>query len=167
MRLTELVEREDDGKWRCGVCQWRCSLAVGETGRCLVRAATAEGIEALNHGMISAANFGPIEDHRLWHFFPDTQVLAIGGWVRSSASAEPKGWARAWDATTGLPITPELDHPRPVRHVALAPDGNLVCTTDADRLSALSGATRPNVDALVDEVLGAASFAERGQVSRS
>src|ERR671935_2008 len=27
MRLTELVEREDDGRWRCGVCQWRCSLA--------------------------------------------------------------------------------------------------------------------------------------------
>ena len=91
MRLTELVEREDGGQWHCGVCQWRCSLAEGETGRCLVRAATAEGIEALNDGMISAANFGPIEDHRLWHFFPNTQVLAIGGWLRlpSRSAARP------------------------------------------------------------------------------
>jgi pyruvate formate lyase activating enzyme len=80
MRLTELVESIAEGRHRCGVCQWRCSLAVGETGRCLVREATPEGLVALNDGMISAANFGPIEDHRLWHFFPDSQVLAIGGW---------------------------------------------------------------------------------------
>ncbi len=31
------------------------------------------------HGLISGAAIGPIEDHRLWHFFPDAQVLALGG----------------------------------------------------------------------------------------
>jgi pyruvate formate lyase activating enzyme len=91
MRLTELVEHEDSGKWRCGVCQWRCGLAVGETGHCLVRAATAEGIEAQHDGMISAANFGPIEEHRLWHFFPDTQVLAIGGWGYAFPADQQRG----------------------------------------------------------------------------
>ncbi len=80
MRLTELVEVEDGRRWRCGVCQWRCGLAPGETGRCMVRAAADAGIEVLNDGMISAATFGPVESHGLWHFFPDTQVLAIGGW---------------------------------------------------------------------------------------
>ena len=36
---------EGDGRWRCGVCQWRCSLAAGETGRCLVRTGAEDGIE--------------------------------------------------------------------------------------------------------------------------
>ena len=91
MRLTELVEHEDGGQWRCGVCQWRCGLAEGETGRCLVRVATADGIEAQHDGMISAANFGPIEEHRLWHFFPDTQVLAIGGWGYAFPADQQRG----------------------------------------------------------------------------
>lgn len=80
MQLIELVDRDAEGRLRCGVCQWRCSLAVGEAGRCDVRVASDAGIEVLNDGMISAANFGPVEDHRLWHFFPDTQTLALGSW---------------------------------------------------------------------------------------
>ena len=80
MRLTELVELTADGRRRCGVCQWRCELALGEAGRCLVRVAVEEGIEVRNDGLISGANFGPIEEHGLWHFLPDTQVLAVGGW---------------------------------------------------------------------------------------
>ncbi len=31
-------------------------------------------------GLISAAEIQPIETYRLWHFFPDTIVLAIGSW---------------------------------------------------------------------------------------
>lgn len=33
-----------------------------------------------NAGYISAAEVAAIERHRLWHFFPDTLALAIGGW---------------------------------------------------------------------------------------
>jgi pyruvate formate lyase activating enzyme len=91
MRLTELVELEADGTRRCGVCQWRCALAEGEVGRCLMRVATAEGIEVLNDGMISAATFSPIEEHRLWHFFPDTPVLAIGGWGYAFPADQQRG----------------------------------------------------------------------------
>src|SRR6266508_6452354 len=91
MRLTELVDPDTEGRVRCGVCQWRCSLAPGEAGRCEVRAASVAGIEVLNDGMISAANFGPIEDHRLWHFFPDTQVLAIGGWGYAFPADQQRG----------------------------------------------------------------------------
>jgi pyruvate formate lyase activating enzyme len=91
MRLTELVELEADGRWRCGVCQWRCSLATGETGRCLTRVATADGIEVINDGMISAATFGPVEDHRLWHFFPNSQVLTIGSWGYAFPTDQQRG----------------------------------------------------------------------------
>jgi pyruvate formate lyase activating enzyme len=91
MRFTELVELSADGRRRCDVCQWHCELAAGETGRCLVRVATEEGIEVLNDGMISAATFGPIEEHRLWHFFPDTPVLTIGGWGYAFPADQQRG----------------------------------------------------------------------------
>jgi pyruvate formate lyase activating enzyme len=79
-RLTELAVATSPGRWRCGVCQWHCELGEAETGRCLVRAGSAEGIVALNHALVSAAQVGPIEDHRLWHFFPGTPVLSVGSW---------------------------------------------------------------------------------------
>jgi pyruvate formate lyase activating enzyme len=91
MRLTDLVELEAGGRRRCGVCQWQCVLAAGETGRCLMRVAGDEGIEVINDGMISAATFSPIEEHRLWHFFPDSQVLTIGGWGYAFPADQGRG----------------------------------------------------------------------------
>ncbi len=78
--LATLAQPLADKAYQCLACQWRCTLTPGEIGRCQMRIGRAEGIELLNHGLISGAAIGPIEDYRLWHFFPDTTVLAIGGW---------------------------------------------------------------------------------------
>lgn len=67
-----------DGRIRCDVCQWRCELAPGAVGRCGVRSHTGQTISADAHSLISGATIGPIEDHRLWHFFPDAQVFSVG-----------------------------------------------------------------------------------------
>jgi pyruvate formate lyase activating enzyme len=91
MRLTELVEPIEGGGYRCGVCQWRCALAPGEAGRCLVRVGADDGIAVLNDGLISAAHVGLIEDHRLWHMLPGTQVLALGGWGYAFPADQPRG----------------------------------------------------------------------------
>jgi pyruvate formate lyase activating enzyme len=91
MRLTELVEPIADGQWRCGVCQWRCGLGPGEAGRCQVRVGGEAGIAVLNDGLISAAQVGPIEDHRLWHLLPGTQVLALGGWGYAFPADQQRG----------------------------------------------------------------------------
>lgn len=80
MRLTELIEPGQQGHSRCQVCQWRCELDVGQLGRCQMRQATPAGIEVLNDGLISAAQFVPIEELRLWHFFP-RHLGAGGGWL--------------------------------------------------------------------------------------
>ncbi|NOK60829.1 MAG: pyruvate formate-lyase [Chloroflexi bacterium AL-W] len=80
MRCTELTEHVTNGTWRCDVCQWGCQLADGDIGRCLVRTGNGQGITILNDGMISAAQVSPIEDHRIWHAFPNAPILAIGGW---------------------------------------------------------------------------------------
>src|SRR5690242_16450602 len=91
MRLTELVEPIADGRHRCDVCQWRCALGLGEPGRCMVRVGGQAGIAVLNDGLISAAQVGPIEDHRLWHLLPGTQVLAIGGWGYAFPADQQRG----------------------------------------------------------------------------
>ncbi len=91
MRLTDLVEPTSDGRYRCGVCQWGCTLGVGERGRCLVRAGTDAGIAVLNDGLISAAQVGPIEDHRLWHLLPASQVLSLGGWGYAFPEDQQRG----------------------------------------------------------------------------
>ncbi|NJN67562.1 MAG: radical SAM protein [Chloroflexaceae bacterium] len=80
MQFTHFMTRTEDGAIHCNACQWRCVLRPGEVGRCLMRKGGDEGIIPINHGLISAATVSPIEEFRLWHFFPDSMVLAVGGW---------------------------------------------------------------------------------------
>lgn len=78
--FADLISPNADNPPTCLACRWGCTPAVGEAGQCKVRRGHPEGIELLNHGLISGAAIGPIEDHRLWHFFPDSLALSIGGW---------------------------------------------------------------------------------------
>jgi pyruvate formate lyase activating enzyme len=91
IRLTSIAETLPDQQVRCGICQWRCELAPEQVGRCLVRAATPDGIVALADGLASAATVSAIEDHRLWHFFPATPVLSIGSWGYAFPQDQQRG----------------------------------------------------------------------------
>lgn len=89
--FADLVIQGADSATTCLACQWRCRLAPGEIGRCQVRVGVEGGVALLNHGLIAAATIGPIEDHRLWHFFPDSLVLAIGGWGYATVADQGRG----------------------------------------------------------------------------
>ncbi|MDP9309809.1 MAG: radical SAM protein [Chloroflexota bacterium] len=78
MRSSILQTALTDGRIRCEVCRWRCELAPGETGCCRVRSHRDGAIMADADSLVGAATIGPIEDHRLWHFFPDAQALGVG-----------------------------------------------------------------------------------------
>jgi pyruvate formate lyase activating enzyme len=91
MAHAQLVSTLPDGRLRCDACQWRCVRDVGEAGVCEVRRWDAEGIELLNDSLISGATVGPIEDQRLYHFFPDTLALAIGSWGYSFPGDQRRG----------------------------------------------------------------------------
>ncbi len=80
MQDSRFSSTTEDGAWQCTACQWRCVLRPGEVGRCHMRSGSEEGIVAHNYGLISAASVSPIESFRMWHFFPDSMALAIGGW---------------------------------------------------------------------------------------
>jgi pyruvate formate lyase activating enzyme len=89
--LADLITSGEDGTPVCLACQWRCALPPGATGRCLVRSGVDEGILLHNHGLIAGATIGPIEDHRLWHFLPDSLALAIGGWGYAATVDQGRG----------------------------------------------------------------------------
>ena len=97
MRSSILQTPLPDGRIRCDVCQWRCELAPGETGRCQVRTNQDQSVVVIADGLVSAAKIGPIEDHRLWHFFPDSQVFSVGTYgtalVPANASDTPQPYA--------------------------------------------------------------------------
>lgn len=80
MEYARFTTRVGHEATRCDACLWRCVLRPGEAGRCLVRTGDAEGITVDNAGLISGAEVAPVEDYRLWHFFPDTLALAVGSW---------------------------------------------------------------------------------------
>jgi pyruvate formate lyase activating enzyme len=83
MQHSSLATLFDNGVARCDACQWRCTLAAGEVGRCAVRHGDGEGVVPDNFGILSGAAVGPVEDHRLWHFFPDSLAFSIGSWGSS------------------------------------------------------------------------------------
>lgn len=89
--LADLIAPGDGGATVCLACQWRCALRPGEVGRCQVRVGATGGITLLNHGLISGAAIGPVEDHRLWHLLPDTLALAIGGWGYAAPADQGRG----------------------------------------------------------------------------
>jgi WD40 repeat protein len=57
-------------------------------------------------------------------FSPDGRIAATA----SSRQADGRGEVRLWDATTGRPLGPPLDHPREVSSVAFSPDGLTLLT---------------------------------------
>src|SRR5690242_11256572 len=83
MQHSSLSTLFDNGVARCDACQWRCTLAAGDVGRCAVRHGDGEGVVPDNFGILSGAAVGPVEDHRLWHFFPDSLAFSIGSWGSS------------------------------------------------------------------------------------
>lgn len=91
IRLTQLANDLSEGRRRCGVCQWRCELAPGELGRCLVRENREAGIVAMSDGLVSAAMVGNVEEHRLWHFFPGSAILSIGSWGYAFPADQQRG----------------------------------------------------------------------------
>lgn len=91
MQFTRLVDTFDDGRRHCRTCQWYCTLAEGEVGRCQMRINGPDGLLALHHGMISGAQIGPIEEFRLWHVLPGTNVLAIGSFGYAFPTEQQRG----------------------------------------------------------------------------
>ena len=67
----------EDGKVRCGLCNWRCLIADGKRGRCGVRRNVGGVLYSLCYDKVCAAGVDPIEKKPLFHFLPGTRSYSI------------------------------------------------------------------------------------------
>src|SRR5262249_44732854 len=75
--------------------------------------------------LAAALHYRPRATHVWFH----ARRLGGAGWSPDGRRVVTAGWdgvARVWDAATGLPVTPPLQHGREVMHVAFSPDGSRV-----------------------------------------
>jgi len=62
------------------LCPHKCVLADGNTGRCLVRKNVDGVLMNLQYGYLSAKHIDPVEKKPLYHFYPGSKVLSVGGY---------------------------------------------------------------------------------------
>lgn len=67
----------EDGKVRCGLCNWRCLIGEGKRGHCGVRLNVGGVLYSLVYDKVCAASVDPIEKKPLFHFLPGTRSYSI------------------------------------------------------------------------------------------
>jgi pyruvate formate lyase activating enzyme len=112
MRLMErealLYERLSEGRVRCHVCQWQCTISPGRAGVCQVRQNRDGSLLSLNYGEVSSLAVDPIEKKPLFHFHPGTRVFSLGGWGCNFHCIHCQNWEIA---CTQLPETSRYASP--------------------------------------------------------
>jgi pyruvate formate lyase activating enzyme len=67
-----------DGRMvECCLCNWRCKIADGKAGHCLVRRNSGGVLYSLNYDKVCAASADPVEKKPLYHFMPGTKSFSI------------------------------------------------------------------------------------------
>jgi len=72
-----LWEPADGGKTQCGLCNWRCLIDDGKSGRCAVRRNVGGTLYSMNYHKVCSANPDPIEKKPLFHFQPGSRSFSI------------------------------------------------------------------------------------------
>ena len=77
LKRAVLWEPAEDKKVCCKLCNWRCLIDEGKTGRCAVRKNVGGVLYSLNYDKVCSANPDPIEKKPLFHFQPGTSSFSI------------------------------------------------------------------------------------------
>jgi pyruvate formate lyase activating enzyme len=77
LKQAVLWQSAEDSKVRCNLCNWRCEIAAGKTGRCGVRKNIDGVLYSLVYDKVCSANVDPIEKKPLFHFQPGTKSFSI------------------------------------------------------------------------------------------
>lgn len=73
-------EKVENDYVKCNICHNRCLISPGSTSRCISRKNNGGEMELNTFGLISSIAADPIEKKPLYHFYPGTRVLSLGGW---------------------------------------------------------------------------------------
>jgi pyruvate formate lyase activating enzyme len=80
VREALLYEKMPGDKVRCGLCERRCTIGVGERGFCGTRENVDGKLLTLVYGDISAIESRPIEVKSLFHYWPGSTALTLSTW---------------------------------------------------------------------------------------
>jgi len=72
-----LWEKAENGKVKCKLCPFQCTIAEDKTGRCQVRKNIKGQLVSLNYHYVCAANVDAIEKKPLFHFQPGSKSFSI------------------------------------------------------------------------------------------
>jgi pyruvate formate lyase activating enzyme len=72
-------EMMENGRAHCMLCPHECRIAVGKTGICRTRLNEGGRLALLNYGEYTSFSLDPIEKKPLYHFYPGSGILSIGG----------------------------------------------------------------------------------------
>lgn len=75
-----LYEKLPKDKVRCGLCERRCTIDVGERGFCKTRQNIEGKLFTLVYGDISAIESRPIEIKPFFHYWPGSTALTLSTW---------------------------------------------------------------------------------------
>lgn len=78
--IALLWEKLDNHQVKCNICNNRCILFNGQVSRCLSRKNINGSMVLTTYGLVSSIAIDPIEKKPLYHFYPGSKVLSIGGW---------------------------------------------------------------------------------------
>ncbi|KAB0664714.1 AmmeMemoRadiSam system radical SAM enzyme [Oryzomonas japonica] len=77
MKEALFYEREEDSRVRCGLCRFRCLIADGARGICMVRENRGGTLYSLVYGKLCAEHVDPIEKKPLFHVMPGSRSYSI------------------------------------------------------------------------------------------
>jgi pyruvate formate lyase activating enzyme len=77
LKRAVLWEPAPDKKVNCFLCNWRCLIADGKVGHCMVRKNVDGVLYSLVYDRVCAANDDPIEKKPLFHFQPGSRSFSI------------------------------------------------------------------------------------------
>jgi pyruvate formate lyase activating enzyme len=76
---SALYEPLQDGSARCMICERRCVIPEGGYGYCYTRKNEGRRVYSTTYGEVSTMQVAPIEAKPVFHFYPGTEWLSLGG----------------------------------------------------------------------------------------
>ncbi len=112
MHKAMFWEAEKDGRVKCGLCRFRCSIAEGKRGLCGVRQNVQGTLYSLVYGRSVAENVDPIEKKPLFHYHPGSlsysmATVGCNFHCLHCQNHQIAQWPQVDDSIPGQKVTPE------------------------------------------------------------
>ena len=107
---------------RCGICERRCTIRLGQAGFCKTRMNIKGKLYTLVYGDVSSISANPVEKKPFFHFWPGSWALTIGTWSCNFACP----WCQNYDISKVTPEPRKANYVDPAKFVSMI--GNAGCS---------------------------------------